>query len=276
MNKKKRLLATAFVLMCLLYICFILFTNVVNKIGNKPTITLPNTVLSISVKASESDLLKDVKANDKEDGNLTDKVFIESISSFNENKERTITYGVFDSDDHLVKATRQIKYTDYKEPTISLIKPLVYYYYIGGDEEYKQFIKATSSIDGDITPTVIMNFSEDSGRNYYIEYSATDSCGTQVNKKYEVTALDNKPNIEINLKEYEIDVPLGTTITEIAPKDTYLGDIYIDGMKNNLLKAEVEVLNNYDATKVGTYEFIYRISKANGDFGYTKLIVNVK
>ena len=120
MTKKKKLLWIVFGLFCLIYIGFIGYSMISTKIGNAPELTLPQTVLSVDVKADDHQLLQDIKAVDKEDGDLTDKVFIESISSFNENKERTVTYGVFDSDDHLVKATRQIKYTDYQEPTITL------------------------------------------------------------------------------------------------------------------------------------------------------------
>ena len=57
-----------------------------DKVGHDPQITVPSTPLTVSVTSEESALLQDVKASDEEDGDLTAQVFIESISTFQENQ----------------------------------------------------------------------------------------------------------------------------------------------------------------------------------------------
>ena len=39
---------------------------------------------------------------------------------------------------------------------------------------------------------------------------------------------------------------------------------------------EVTVQDDYDADKEGTYEFIYRVERASGEYGITKLVVVVQ
>ena len=73
------------------------------------------------------------------------------------------------------------------------------------------------------------------------QYVAMAPVCEQKNSELNTKSIESKPNIEINLKKYMISVPVGTTITDIAPKDQYLGDVYINGMKNNLLKEEKNV-----------------------------------
>ena len=108
-----------------------------------------------------------------------------------------------------------------------------------------------------------------------ITYSVTDSCGTKTTLTLKADELNKYPNIDIKLKKYLKRVKVGTTITEVAPRSN-MEDIEIMGMVDNTLKADVEVANNYNPDVPGTYEFIYRISKANGDYGYTKLVVIVE
>ena len=124
--KSKKNIKYGFILIVLiaLYIAFIVMTGFLGDKGKEPEITAPSSVLEVSVEDKEAVLLKGIKANDDEDGNISDKVFIESISAFDDNKQRTVTYAVFDSDDHLVRTTRQIKYSDYTAPVFDIDEAL--------------------------------------------------------------------------------------------------------------------------------------------------------
>lgn len=275
--KSKKNIKYGFILIVLiaLYIAFIVMTGFLGDKGKEPEITAPSSVLEVSVEDKEDVLLKGIKANDDEDGNISDKVFIESISAFDDNKQRTVTYAVFDSDDHLVRTTRQIKYSDYTAPVFDIDEALCYYYYLSSNEEYKNFVSAESCVDGDLSSkiTVEKNYYKDNV--HYVDYSVTDSCGTKESLTLKADELNKNPNVEITLKKYLKRVKKGTTITEIAPRSN-MEEIKVMDMVDDTLKAEVEVTHNYNPDVPGTYEFIYRLSKSNGDYGYTKLVVIVE
>lgn len=275
--KSKKNIKYGFILIVLiaLYIAFIVMTGLLGDKGKEPEITAPSSVLEVSVEDKEDVLLKGIKANDDEDGNISDKVFIESISAFDDNKQRTVTYAVFDSDDHLVRTTRQIKYSDYTAPVFDIDEALCYYYYLSSNEEYKNFVSAESCVDGDLSSkiTVEKNYYKDNV--HYVDYSVTDSCGTKESLTLKADELNKNPNVEITLKKYLKRVKKGTTITEIAPRSN-MEEIKVMDMVDDTLKAEVEVTHNYNPDVPGTYEFIYRLSKSNGDYGYTKLVVIVE
>lgn len=275
--KSKKNIKYGFILIVLiaLYIAFIVITGLLDDKGKEPEITAPGSVLEVSVEDKEDVLLKGIKANDDEDGNISDKVFIESISAFDDNKQRTVTYAVFDSDDHLVRTTRQIKYSDYTAPVFDIDEALCYYYYLSSNEEYKNFVSAESCVDGDLSSkiTVEKNYYKDNV--HYVDYSVTDSCGTKESLTLKADELNKNPNVEITLKKYLKRVKKGTTITEIAPRSN-MEEIKVMDMVDDTLKAEVEVTHNYNPDVPGTYEFIYRLSKSNGDYGYTKLVVIVE
>lgn len=275
--KSKKNIKYGFILIVLiaLYIAFIVMTGLLGDKGKEPEITAPSSVLEVSVEDKEDFLLKGIKANDDEDGNISDKVFIESISAFDDNKQRTVTYAVFDSDDHLVRTTRQIKYSDYTAPVFDIDEALCYYYYLSSNEEYKNFVSAESCVDGDLSSkiTVEKNYYKDNV--HYVDYSVTDSCGTKESLTLKADELNKNPNVEITLKKYLKRVKKGTTITEIAPRSN-MEEIKVMDMVDDTLKAEVEVTHNYNPDVPGTYEFIYRLSKSNGDYGYTKLVVIVE
>lgn len=275
--KSKKNIKYGFILIVLiaLYIAFIVITGLLGDKGKEPEITAPSSVLEVSVEDKEDVLLKGIKATDDEDGNISDKVFIESISAFDDNKQRTVTYAVFDSDDHLVRTTRQIKYSDYTAPVFDIDEALCYYYYLSSNEEYKNFVSAESCVDGDLSSkiTVEKNYYKDNV--HYVDYSVTDSCGTKESLTLKADELNKNPNVEITLKKYLKRVKKGTTITEIAPRSN-MEEIKVMDMVDDTLKAEVEVTHNYNPDVPGTYEFIYRLSKSNGDYGYTKLVVIVE
>ncbi|MCD8027338.1 MAG: hypothetical protein LUF02_01445 [Erysipelotrichaceae bacterium] len=138
------------------YGAFIFLWDLSQVSGTAPTISAPTSVLELSVEDDEEDMLEGVSATDDEDGSLTDRVYIESISTFDENQERTVTYTVFDSDDNVARTTRKIKYTDYEAPVFNIEKALCIYY-VTSTEEYKDYVSASSVVDGDISSSITID-----------------------------------------------------------------------------------------------------------------------
>lgn len=273
MNKKK-IIYVIFAFLCILYVFFLFVFDMPKSKGDIPVIKASSSVLEVSVKAKQNDLLAGMSASDKEDGNLTKNIFIEKISEFDEKQERTVTYAVFDSDDNITRITRKVKYNDYKKPVLNIKKPLVYYYYLTNDE-YKSYLTASSSVDGDISSKIVVKQSTNNDIIQQITFSVTDSCGMTTTLELNAHGVNKNPNIDIELKTYLKRVKVGATLTEIAPRDT-IKSISIMGIKDMSLKPEVELTHNYNPNVPGIYEFIYRISKSNGDYGMTKLVVIVE
>lgn len=254
-----------------IYTLFLFFAQVLHKTGNAPVINAPSSVLQVSVKDKDKVLLNGVTASDDEDGNLTSEVFIESISNFDDQMRRTVTYAVFDSDDNLSRTTRQIQYTDYKAPEINIKKALCYYY-VTSSEQYKDYVSAKSVVDGNISSQISVEREFYDGDNHYVTYSVTDSCGMKTSLTLKTTEQNREPNIDITLKKYLLRVKKGTTINPYE----YIKNVNVMGIKNDSLKSLIEIQNDYNPNEEGMYEFIYRISRSNGDYGITKLVVIVE
>lgn len=255
-----------------IYIAFLMYSDRQVEMGHAPQLQVPESVLKLSVEDGEKELLKGVKATDEEDGNITSKIFIENISVFDENQQRTVTYAVFDSDDNIVRATRQIKYTDYEEPEFT-IKKALFIYYLDSTEQLKDYVSASSVVDGDLSSQISIESSAyNQDDEFYVVYSVTDSCGTTTTFKTKATWLNYEPSIDIQLTDYLIRVEKGETI---YPRE-YIDTIEDMGVENDSLESLIDINDDYDSSKEGTYEFIYRINRSNGDYGITKLIVIVE
>ena len=270
--KKNKFLILSLIL-CIFYVGIMYYNKQNNIKGEKPVITVQGKDLVTSVKAKEKVLLDGVEATDKEDGFLTNDVFVESISPFNDNKQRTITYAVFDSDDNITRVTRNISYTDYKQPKLTLVKPILVTY-LGDKNMFKSFVKAESNVDGNLSDQVVVDRVYLEGSDYYINYSVKDSCGgtDYLNLKVDFIDNDKKQNIDIQLSSYFVEVKKGT---KIDPMD-YVKDVKKRKVSKENLISEIEIISNYDADKAGVYDILYEISLPNGDYGINKLSIIVK
>ncbi|MCQ2492907.1 MAG: hypothetical protein MJ087_07710, partial [Lachnospiraceae bacterium] len=91
MSRERKFTLIGTLILIILYIAFILVNKGMDG-NHAPKITFDNEeVLNIKVNAKEKKLLQGVHATDKEDGDLTDKIIIDSISAFNSNNERMVT-----------------------------------------------------------------------------------------------------------------------------------------------------------------------------------------
>lgn len=259
------------VLLCVIYFGFLFVVDRRQSTGSAPTFQVPTSILTASVHDDEAKLIEGIKATDQEDGDLSSHIFVESMSGFNENNCRTVTFGVFDSDDNLTRATRIIQYSDYEKPIINLESSLCYLS-LHDNDGFKQFVSAESCVDGDITSKINVNNRYEKNGKEYITFSITDSCGSTTKLTLKADQLKEKPNIDIILSEYLIRVPEGTRIDPL----NYIESISGNGMTERALRNQLQIINDYNSNEKGMYEYIYRIDMANGDYGYTKLVVIVE
>ena len=71
-------------LLCILSICLSAVFFVKSKMQDKtyPVITIDEQIIDVSINVTDEGLLKGVTAYDKKDGDITSKIYIESISKF--------------------------------------------------------------------------------------------------------------------------------------------------------------------------------------------------
>ena len=143
-------------ILMVLVIAYVLFIGIdtIYENNSNPEIYAPKSILTVSVKDKDKTLLEGVKAKDKEDGDLTDEVFIESISEFNNKQERKVNYIVIDKDNGVARTTRKIKYSDYEEPKFFIKKPLVVDMYTAADKP-ESYVGAKSVVDGNISDKIL-------------------------------------------------------------------------------------------------------------------------
>ncbi len=240
--------------------------------GHAPTITVPDGVLKVKTSAKDKALLKGVKATDAEDGNLTKKLYIESLSSFGENNIRQITIGVFDSDDNLTRVTREVQYTDYKAPKITLKKALIYTN-VYSKSQFADYVKATSSVDGDISSNVSVVREYVENEEIYVTFQVKDSTGTKTTLTLKADSVTREQTLTIKLKKYLIHVKKGQTVFPRSYiKSIKMGSISQTAVLRNRVNCTP---SNFTATKKGTYEIFYKLTTTDGDYGVTKLVVVV-
>lgn len=114
-----------------------------------PVIECPEEVLEVSIHDGEQALLTGVTARDKQDGDLTDRVMVGGVSKLIGGDRAKVTCMVFDSDDNMASLVRQVRYTDYRRPRISLRAPLVF----ASEKEAKllEQVMVSDVLDGDLS-----------------------------------------------------------------------------------------------------------------------------
>ncbi len=188
--------------------------------NSQPVITMESESLTVSVKDGDSALLEGVTAEDAGDGDLTDKIFIESRRNFIEKGKFTVTYAVADSDSHVARATREIVYSDYVSPQFELTEPLEFAATRSAQEDVDiaANLSAHDVIDGNISNRIRISgdytMSSHTAGEYPMEFIVMNSLGDTVSLPVTVkiygTSYSQLPKIK--LKKYLLNVQAGTEV----------------------------------------------------------------
>lgn len=237
-----------------------------------PEITIETDFIEVKCSATDKDFLKGVKATDEKDGDLTGEVIVESVSRFIQPGICEVTYAVCDSDNHVAHATRKIRYIDYETPKFKLNDSLCFSLY--ENINIASHIGAFDSIDGDISENVVItspDYSSSVSGVFTLELSVA-------NKKGDTSTLSlplileerNLSAPKIKLKEYLIYVDKN--------KEIDFEDYIIEATdrEDRDLTAKVEIDDNVNFKKSGTYTVHYFVTDGNGAKGHTVLNVVVE
>lgn len=244
--------------------------------NNRPIIEMDKDIVEVSVKDGDDKLLKGVIAKDQEDGDISAEVIVESISQFVDKEEHicNVTYAVSDSDNNVIKATRKVKFTDYKSPRFTLAQPL--YFDVGDDLTTTAVLGAVDDRDGDISNKVkLLASTVHSGTagEYTITAQVTNSLGDT--SKLKATVIIRQGN---NLSPV---ITLTDNIVYIAKGDDFDPYKYIKNVKDNegnsISTDSVDVVSStVDSKNAGTYAVEFFVTDDEGNEGSTYLTVVVE
>lgn len=258
--------------------------NVLQDDTAAPVITVDSEVLEVSVLADDTALLQGVSAHDRTDGDVTDRILVESISAITENHTAVITYAAFDSAGNVAKMSRTLQYTDYEPPVFGQKKALVLS--AGSSADVLNYLSATDKQDGDISNrikgTLVSNTNSLSNIGMHeVEFRVTNSMG---DTSYITLPVEVYPagsySASVELKEYLVYIKKGTAFN---PKD-YLSSVLAGGSRyslqnqnppvENLSPEQIEALGSDRNTEIRTYINRYVDPQENKD-PFVR-IVNVK
>lgn len=214
-----------------------------------PVITVDGDMLEVSVDADKAKLLEGVTASDAKDGDLTDKVIVESISKFSEKGVCKVTYSVCDSDNFVGSATRKIRYKGYESPKIGLSAPMCFP--LGTNVDLREALCATDVIDGDISRNIIYSSSDyETGKvgRFTVDVIVTNSKGDTVQTRLPLIIEERSSNTDtIKLKDYLIYINKGQKVNY----SKYVSDVVTSNGERS--EAEVLIDSEVNPNKPGIY-----------------------
>ena len=267
MNKLKKILLYMAAASVAVLIVFVI-AGALLRDTTAPVITCPEGVLKAKAGISEEALLKGVTAVDNKDGDVSGAVVVESLSTIGKDNTREITYAVMDLSGNVGRATRTLKYTNYRQPRIRLDQPLR-----TGSQQgvlaVLDTIRASSPLDGDLSNRVKYSFPNGGYVNgegeYQVVLRVSDSAGasTVINTMLEVYN-GKEETIRIDLKDYLVYLDRGD---DFDPMDYY----EIASQSGRLI-----VDSDVDTSAPGVYHVRYRVQADSGEYGQTTLVVVVE
>ncbi len=242
-----------------------------NKDYTIPEIKISEEILEVDLKSTNEDYLKGVTAYDAKDGDLTDRIVVESVSKFITKGVCKVTYAVCDNDNNVANATRKIKFKNYTSPQFRLSGPLCYSLYEPFD--LFRYISAVDCIDGLIKGNIIITSEDFAGSTagvFTINATVTNSKGDTSNISLPLIVEDRSISApKIELSEYLVYLKLN------EEKDFAGYVVSAKDAKETDLTKSVRIESNIDMTKEGLYSVHYYVTDTFGSQGHSVLMVYV-
>lgn len=237
-----------------------------------PKITIVGDTLEVALNATDAELLAGVTAYDAKDGDLTDRVIVESISKFSEIGVCKVFYAVCDNDNHVASASRKIIYQGYTSPRFSMNRSLCFSQM--ETVNVGSILGAEDVLDGDISANIIITSSDyeyGSLGTYTVRAEVTNSKGDMISIQLPLVVEERSSNAPtVELTDYLIYAKRGQGINYLeyflSATDSYEKDV----------SDTLQVENDYDASTPGVYSFHYFVTDALGRRGHSILTVVVE
>lgn len=249
------------------------YFDVIGRDDTYPEIKLETDEIEVEPGVSEKELLSGVTAYDGKDGDLTDKVIVESISKFIEPGVCKISYAVCDSDNHVASVTGRIVYKDYVPPKFSLTRPLLFA--LGERINLSDIVSAEDVIDGDLKNSIIVTSADyKSGQQgvFHAEMKVSNSKGDIVRLRVPMLVEEKSSDSPIIvLSENIIYIHEGA---EPDYKSFILSATDAEGAQVDISKAVIK--SEVKISEEGAYAVHCYVTDSKGRQGHTVLTVVVE
>ena len=274
----KRLFAIVMLVLAALSVCGVIVYTVQKHRatgGASPEIRFAKDEISIRTGDGYEKMLEGVTASDAEDGDVTESVMVESVSKFVEKDVVDVTYVAYDSQNHVSRATRRVRYSNYQSPRFSMSGPMVFL--TKNVADLMNFVKVSDVIDGDISVKAHASFDDTSSTlasagEHQVELSITNSLGDTARLLIPVRVMEDTPHSEsIPLKTYLVYVAKGS---EFDPA-YYLADA--DQAANPAAgTSTLQIDSGVNTSAAGVYAVDYSLIRNESTAAVTRLIVVVE
>lgn len=277
MRKRRK---SSWIVLAVVALCCAAFAGYVFTIKQQtdrlaPEIFFSAEELTVSVLAPEEALLEGVIAWDERDGDVTDRVVVESVSSITAQAQATVTYAAFDQAGNVSKARRTVCYKDYESPRFTLSQPLVFT--SGRVFDVMNYVGAEDAIDGSLDDRVKAtlvggdgNLSEEG--LHEVQFRVTNSMGETV---YLTAPVEVCPS-----GAYNAELEISDALVYVRRGAVFIESFYLQGMRVGtreipLAEAAVQIQSSVDTSVPGTYSVEYT-AQSGAYTGHTRLVVVVE
>ena len=209
--------------------------------------------LSLSVGDPKERLLEGVRAQDAQDGDVTDSIVVESVRGLVSDKRFTVTYAAFDAAGNVSKAQRTVFYKDYTAPRFALSAPLIFHE--GTSLDVFAPLEAEDVFDGSlkdrIKGTLLSGETQIAqAGEYTVEFRVTNSLGD--------TSYLTAPVEVLPAGDGGAELTLSSYLTYLKKNASFVPEYYVTGLSAgaqiiSLDEASVQITSNVDMTRAGTY-----------------------
>ncbi|HDR6277179.1 MULTISPECIES: M4 family metallopeptidase [Bacillus] len=240
-----------------------------------PELTVP---LTITLRVGDTfDPMSNVKAIDKEDGDLSNRVEHKGDVDTSKPGKYIVEYSVVDSQGGNATATQTVIVEGNREtldlnPTLTV--PTEMTIHVGDSFDPMAKVLAMDKEDGDLTSKVKVNGEVNTSKSgtYVVTYTVTDSQGHEVTAKQTVTV---KVREEVENELPILKVPATTTITK-GDQFNPMAGVSVTDKEDGDLTSKVAYEGTIDTSKSGTFEIIYSVRDSVGNEVHTIQKVFVK
>ncbi|MBQ3939245.1 MAG: hypothetical protein IIT70_01730 [Clostridia bacterium] len=251
-----------------------------------PVITADTNTLTVSITATDEDLMKGMTAFDNIDGDVTSKLVVVSRSKFIEKGVIHVNYAAFDSSRNVGTKVRTVTFEDYVSPRFHLYAPLRFPTGSSGID-YLENITAEDCIDGNLNSQIKISLGQttavsEAATKQKMDIQVTNSCGD--NAVLELTVSNE------NYASYSTPSPALREYIAYVEKDgrisltSYISGIWTAGTARGFENSGFDPArdisideNGLDVSTPGVYTVTYQLfNTAREPLGTAELIVIVE
>ena len=278
MRKIKPWILPAVVVLCVILFAVYCIWDKLARDETPPVISVEEGALSLSVRDGHEALLRGVTAMDEQDGDVTDLLVVEGVSSIDKNHCATVTYAAFDRAGHVSKAKRTVCYTDYEAPRFALSSALMFR--SGYPVDLYDYVTASDLIDGDLSNQIKANLVEG---EYDLSKVGTHLVELRVTNSMGDTARLTVPVWVYSPSDYNANLSLTDYLIYLEKGQHFDGGVYLDCLyaggqrvsKSTLTGngAVIEMESDVQPDVPGTYRVIYTVTWQNYTAGSQLIVV---